>query len=683
MKWVLAEPRSDRRSNLAQHWPVIAILVAFLVLATLYSILDPVFEASDELTHYPVVAYIAQGSGLPVQRPGQETLWLQEGSQPPLYYLLSAALTSWIKADDLVATRWINPHALIGKPLAVDNKNMVIHTGREAFPWRGTTLAIHLIRFFSILLSAGTVLCTYALARVLFPARRSFALAAMAVNAFLPMFLFIGASVNNDNLVSFLSSLALLLLARLVLSGPKRRGRAPWVLVGLGILLGLACLSKLSGLALLPLACLALLLWRWTTWRRRGKSRFAAELGGYLADCALVLLPAFLVAGWWYVRNVRLYGDPTGLNVMLAIAGARPEAAGLRELLAEFQGFRISFWGLFGGVNVLMRPAWIYYLLDAMTLLAAAGIVLAAIRAWRDRSLPNWPVIVLAVAWVVVEFVALVRWTSVTQASQGRLMFPAISVLCLGLVVGSASLARGWSRPVATWALPALLLILAVASPFTAMRPAYAAAAIGTPAGLPASAQRFDVDYGGVARLLGFELDREHIRAGDKLKVTLYWQTLARPTENYSIYLQVFGWHQDLGQRDSYPGGGAYPTSLWTPGQMIRDTFEVPITATARGPAPAWVSAGLYRLSTKEKLPAKDAHGSPVIFPLLAKISLDASAPTLVPAHGLTANLENRVRLLGYDLPQPAVKPGSDLEITLFWQDTAKLDRDYSAFVHL
>lgn len=138
-----------------------------------------------------------------------------------------------------------------------------------------------------------------------------------------------------------------------------------------------------------------------------------------------------------------------------------------------------------------------------------------------------------------------------------------------------------------------------------------------------------------------------------------------------------------MGQRDSYPGGGAYPTSIWIPGQMVRDTFEVPITATARGPAPAWVSAGLYRLSTKEKLPAKDAHGSPVIFPLLAKISLDSSAPTLVPAHGLTANLENRVRLLGYDLPQPTVKPGSNLEITLFWQDTAKLDRDYSAFVHL
>ena len=42
------------------------------------------------------------------------------------------------------------------------------------------------------------------------------ALSAMAFNAFLPMFLFISASVNNDTLVVLLSSIALVMMVRIV-----------------------------------------------------------------------------------------------------------------------------------------------------------------------------------------------------------------------------------------------------------------------------------------------------------------------------------------------------------------------------------------------------------------------------------------------------------------------------------
>ena len=137
---------------------------------------------------------------------------------------------------------------------------MYIHTEREAFPWRDTALAVHLIRLFSVLLGAGTILCTYTIALWLFPGQPAIAAAAMAINAFLPMFIFISASVNNDNLVIFLSSLVLLLLVRVI-----RRGASAWLLLGLGGLIGLACLAKLSALGLLPLACLALALARFAS----------------------------------------------------------------------------------------------------------------------------------------------------------------------------------------------------------------------------------------------------------------------------------------------------------------------------------------------------------------------------------------------------------------------------------
>ena len=131
---------------------IAVITLLFVILGVVYSLATPIFEASDELWHYPVVKHIADGRGLPVQRPGVEAPWQQEGSQPPGYYALAALVTAWIDTDDLSEVRWLNPMANTGRPLAAGNKNMVIHTEREAFPWRGTALAVHLIRLLSVLL---------------------------------------------------------------------------------------------------------------------------------------------------------------------------------------------------------------------------------------------------------------------------------------------------------------------------------------------------------------------------------------------------------------------------------------------------------------------------------------------------------------------------------------------------
>src|SRR5574337_895713 len=75
------------RSVLQQHRAILFLTGVFVILATIYSLVTPIFEASDELSHYPVVQYIATHWTLPVQQPGVETLWEQEGSQPPLYYV--------------------------------------------------------------------------------------------------------------------------------------------------------------------------------------------------------------------------------------------------------------------------------------------------------------------------------------------------------------------------------------------------------------------------------------------------------------------------------------------------------------------------------------------------------------------------------------------------------------------
>ncbi len=202
--------------------PLIALLLAaFLALAFTYASVTPLFEASDELWHYPMVKRLADGQGLPVQDPTNVGPWRQEGSQPPLYYAVAALVTSWIDTSDADEVRWLNPHVDNGVITADGNINLAVHTGAERFPWRGTALAVRLARFLSALMSAGTVYFTYRLAQEVLPGRPDLGLAAAAVTAFTPMFLFISGAVNNDNLASLLSAAVLWLLV--TMTNARRR----------------------------------------------------------------------------------------------------------------------------------------------------------------------------------------------------------------------------------------------------------------------------------------------------------------------------------------------------------------------------------------------------------------------------------------------------------------------------
>ncbi len=660
----------------------------------MYSIVVPIFETPDELSHYPFVAHLAQGGELPVQRAGQKSLWQQEGSQPPLYYALAGVLTRWLDVSDLPEVHRLNPHARVGIPLAHDNKNIIVHSEREAFPWRGVVLGIHLTRFFSLVLAIGTLLCTYALARAVVPQYPMIAIAALAINAFIPMFVFISASVNNDNLVIFLSSLTLVMLVRLV-----QRGATWRALVLTGVIIGLACLSKLSALGLIPLAGLALLIRHFTempghvadpqaapyrmhpavTWRPIGP-----RLRCWAAEYALVVLSIVLIAGWWYLRNWQLYGDPTGLNAMLDIVGRRPTRPTLLDLLAEFEGLRINFWGLFGVVNVLLQPTWLYRVFDALTIIAVIGFPVWVWRQWRaGRPLP-WREIGLLTAWMGIEFAALIRWTSETFASQGRLFFPALAPISLFLALGLLGwFPAAWRNRVAG-VVALFFFTLSATAPFTSILPAYARPTLLSLSEIPASARPFGVTYGDVAQLVAFEVDRDAARPGEEVPVTLYWHALAPTTEDLSIFVQlVTGRDQILGQVDSYPGGGSYPTSRWSPGEVLRDRFMVPVQRSADTPVAAYLIAGLYRYPTGERLPARDPAGQPVLMPILTRVKITAPTRGQTPQHALHADFDQRVRLVGYDLSAVRVRPGATLALTLHWQVQQKLDRDYTVFIHL
>ena len=345
-----------------------AILALFLALGVWYSLATPPFETPDELYHYAFARHLAQGNPLPVQEETVSGPWHQEGSQAPLYYWIVGRLTAGIDQADFDELAVVNPRSNMGNPLFPGNKNRMLHSAAVR-PLTGSNLALHVARWFSLLLGAVTIWCVARTARLAFASR--LALLPPLLLAVIPQFVFISASCSNDPLIIAASAAVVAWLAQLLVWSAARPVRlVEWGV--LGVLLGVAALSKLQGLGLLVLAAGvgAAIMVRRREWRLP------------LVAIAPVALPVMLIAGWWYWRNFTLYGDWFGLSSLVAINGQRTEPLDWGDFWLEFRGLRYSFWGLFGWFNLLLPP-WVYRAMDGVTAAAMAGFV--AVPLWSRR----------------------------------------------------------------------------------------------------------------------------------------------------------------------------------------------------------------------------------------------------------------------------------------------------------
>ncbi|MDY7076450.1 MAG: glycosyltransferase family 39 protein [Chloroflexota bacterium] len=662
----------------AERTILILILILSSALGVLYSVVVPPFEASDELWHYPMVEYIAGNWALPVQDPANVGPWRQEGSQPPLYYVLAAIATFWIDTSDMAAARHLNPHVDNGIATPDGNINLAVHhPGQEAFPWRGTVLAVHLIRFLSVLMGTAAVTLTYLIVCEVFPDRPLLALGAAAVHAFTPMVVFISGAVNNDNLVIPLSSLALLMLLRISNLESKTNDQRSLVVryACLGIVLGLAALTKTSSL---PLTVLTALVVTVRAVRYRSWSEFF--IGGFAT-----LLPVLIIAGWWYVRNFLLYGDLFGLSAFTEILGTREVPAGLSQLWRERYSFAAGYWGNFGGLNVPMS-AWTYTVLNSVAAVAMLGLVVGLVKRRvsnvkhqrTDGKARNLS-FAICMLWGIGVVVAWSQWASTTWSSQGRLIFTALPVWSLLLVLGFAGwLPRRW----AWWAVAALALLLlglAVAAPFVWIGPAYALPEQLQDDQVAAIPHRLEANFGAKMRLLGYDLETEAVEPGEQVGVTLYWEALAPTDRDYTVFVHLLGEGELLvAQRDTFPGLGRLSTTWLEPGFRWADRYVLPVPDTAYTPDVAQIEVGLYDAdSGGVRLPVLGPDGlvigDQVRFGRVQVRARPGDAP-----NPISVNFGHRIELVGYDLDRRAVHPGETVTLILRWRGLRRMDVDYS-----
>ena len=671
----------------------------FIILAVLYGATIPIFETPDANGHYAYIHELTEGRGLPVQgTPSGERVTGYVASHPPLYYVLCAALTFWNDEDvGRQEWAWRNPYHAMGYPGSVANKNYLIHTPAEQFPWHGTPLTMHIARLVSTALGLIAVVATYGIALELFPDRRWLALGAASLTAFNPMFIFVAARVSNDAAVAAFGSLVVWGAVRLAVRGLSRRGLALT-----GAALGLAALSKLSGITLAPVVALALLLD--ATRNTHRVSRFTFHVSRFTHNAFILFGTTVFVCGWWFVRNQHLYGELMGTHAWLShTATVRPEPIGFFEVIPQLQGLEMSYWAMFGWFNVAVAP-WMYRFWWALVRLAVVGLVFVLVDQIRSNDFSRFnrsqrlksllqirlarPVqaglLVLAVAFLLV-FGSVWRFIMIVLGSQGRYLIPVVAAISIFLMLGlSRLLPRRWTPGLAVL-LGGASLALALISLFAFILPAYATPEVVQESDLPEDMLRFDLTFEGTPiQLLGGSIEADATHPGEPAPVSLYWRALEQPQEDLVAFVQVLGRDlEPIAGVDCYPGRGTFPPTLWQPGLVYRDRYALPLAADAQSPVIAALHAGL-RSQGGSPLAATLPSGEPapdlVLLDLVPLRPVEPLSENV--AHPVGARLGKAITLVGYD--QSSISNlQSPISLTLVWRAEAVPDADYTVFVHL
>ncbi|MEI6501638.1 MAG: glycosyltransferase family 39 protein, partial [Armatimonadota bacterium] len=314
---------------------------------------DPRPTPPDEGAHVGYIDYLARQHALP---PFRSQTDIYEAHQPPLYYLSSV------------------PAHLLGITLDPEGK-----TGR------GTLM----LRLWSVLLAGLGVWIAWLLGRLVFGKDTLLSLAPALFLALWPGRTMIVSAVTNDALADSLCLLTFYLCLLIVSAGLTRRSA---LLVGTAW--ALALLTKSTSLALGPVVLLAILMRAVAD----DPEHQAAALKRALLNLLLAALPVVAIAGWWFVRNQMLYGDPLAAKIFEQLFSkdrATPDfffklgLSGGAYFTLVVVNTALSFWGVFGQANVY-QPLGYYLTGFAVWAAALGGLVAQKLRDAQAVKHKGW-----------------------------------------------------------------------------------------------------------------------------------------------------------------------------------------------------------------------------------------------------------------------------------------------------
>ncbi len=213
------------------------------------------------------------------------------------------------------------------------------------------------------------------------------------------------------------------------------------------------------------------------------------------------------------------------------------------------------------------------------------------------------------------------------------------------------------------------------------------------PAGLASQPDfvRVEANFNHQLQLIGYRLPARQLNPGDSLPVTLAWQSLAPLLPDALTFAVLLNEaRQPYGSIDRYPAG-FYSPLLWANGEVVVDSFSLPIRPNAP-PGVYYLHVGQYYL----------VDGRPQYLPLFHRGNPTGDTAVVIgplkiggpPRDVVTHHPNPQIRLnqplgpageitlLGYDIQNP--KPDTvNLKLRLYWQANAPLPVDYTTFFHL
>ncbi len=403
------------------------LLSSRLALGVTYSLVIPPWEGVDEDAHFAYAQYLAAHRHL-LRSSDPEAERIREKHQPPLYYLLVAAVLVPLRASQPYAVVVRNPYLPSGA-----GYNYAIQPNPVADSAQVLLRALYAARWLTVLISTVGAVAIYCAARRIWPAQPLPALTATAMYAFWPQQLYLGSVVNNDALITAWSALTFYLAVRVVLDGAS-----PSRVLFLDGSLAAAALTKLNGLSLgLPVG--VALVWSLSHFQLKRSKGVWLAIGAVSVALAGVITwlttMSFVNGQVFQVQTLRDFlknavpGQQFGLAIVLpGFANA------LRSFLAEF------------GWGSLFLPDWLGWFWGAGLMLAVLGLVNAAFEC--QLRLPAG-VATMALAQVLAA-VGLALALGVAAGNPylvlGRYMLPALPAVAVLWAAGWRALAPGRLR---------------------------------------------------------------------------------------------------------------------------------------------------------------------------------------------------------------------------------------------
>jgi hypothetical protein len=190
-------------------------------------------------------------------------------------------------------------------------------------------------------------------------------------------------------------------------------------------------------------------------------------------------------------------------------------------------------------------------------------------------------------------------------------------------------------------------------------------------------------DWGGVIRLVTFQLPAAKILPGETVRAVFYLVNEGPIAVNLNVLVRVVGADgTEIARDEGWPWGAA--TSGWQPGVVWPDGHDLTIPATAP-PGYYRVELGFYDPATQELLPAVQPATGAALPDLVTVDTLQVGDLPPLPrdAFDPPVMLGDAVTLLAAEWQPAALVPGDSLTLRFHWQAQDWIVTGYTVFVHL